>query len=216
MIEKRINENYNKQIGQFGIDDKRSLFIPKEYKQELRFKLLLDEQLTLSKMSILDFGCGFGDLILFLRKNFFNLNYSGCDINENFVNKAKETYPDNHFFLINNVDEIHDSYDIVLISGTFNNIGLDEVAAKEYIFENLLKLFNKTNYLLTINFLNHTTDPSYRSVNNVYINPTEFYDFALKNMTKRIKIDTASLPYEVTIKLYKHEEINPELVLYND
>lgn len=216
MIERLINENYNKQIDQFGIDDKRSLFIPKEYKQELRFKLLLDDQLALSKMSILDFGCGFGDLIIFLRKNFFNLKYTGCDINENFINKAKETYTENNFFLINSVNDVVDNYDIILISGTFNNIGLDEKAAKEYIFESLLKLFHKTNYLLTINFLNHTTDPSHRAINNVYINPTEFYDFALKHMTKRIKIDTASLPYEVTIKLYKNENLDPKLVLYND
>jgi SAM-dependent methyltransferase len=215
MIEKKINELYTKEIHKYGVKDRRSLFWTKD-KQDNRFNLLLDNKLKCSKMSILDYGCGVADLKAYLDKNFYNLIYSGCDINTEFLNEAKDKYPDNDLYLIQTSNDITKKYDIILASGTFNLIGINNYTKmKEYVFKNLLNLFSKCNYMLTVNFLSHTTDDEYKYDAHFYLNPTELYEYAINNMTTRIDLNTYSLPFEITMKFYKNTEIN-KLVLYQD
>jgi len=44
----------------------------------------------------------------------------------------------------------------------------------------------------------------------------ELYDFSINNLTKRIIIDNSSLPFEITVKLFKNEKIEKNLVIYED
>lgn len=214
MIESKIINMYTEEIDKYGVEDRKALFWTKD-KQDIRFNILLDERLKLANMSLLDFGCGVGDLKLFLEKNQYNLIYNGCDINNLFIEEAKRKHPDRDFFLIESVKDISKNFDIILVSGTFNLIGEDDVdKMEEYIYSNLLQLFERTNYMLSVNFLSHTTDKEYRYDGHFYLDPMKLYEFAYKHMTKRIKIDTGSLPYEITVKFYKDCSINAKTVLY--
>ena len=214
MIEKRIVEKYNSELEKYGLNDKRSLFWTKD-KQDMRFNALLGEEFKKSHMTILDYGCGFGDLNSFLMRNYYNLIYNGCDINQNFIKTAQDNHPDKNIFLINSVNEIKSNYDIILISGTFNLISLDDISEmKTYIYNNLLKLFEKTNYMLCVNFLSHLTDEEYKYDGHFYINPSELYNFSIINMTSRINIDTHLLPYEITFKFFKNQNIDKSLSIY--
>ncbi len=216
MIEKKILDKYNDELKKFGSSDRRSLFWTKD-KQDMRFNLLLDSKLKLSNMSILDYGCGFADLNHYLKRNFFSLKYSGCDINYNFIDIARRNHPKEDIFLINSIDDISNNYDIILASGTFNLLEIEnEISMKEYVFCHLKKLFDKTNYLLTVNFLSHLTDCNYRYKGHFYLDPRELYEFGISNMTKRICIDSSSLPYEITVKFFKNENIDNTLSIWKE
>lgn len=105
--------------------------------QELRFKILTSH-VTLEKKSILDMGCGTGDLIKQLHQTTNNFTYLGLDILPEMIISAKKLYP-THKFECRNILEIpleHKSYDIIYTSGMFNlklsnNINM----IKEFIFE---------------------------------------------------------------------------------
>jgi SAM-dependent methyltransferase len=215
MIEKKINKMYTKEIAKYGINDRRSLFWTKD-KQDNRFNILLDEKLKCSKMTILDYGCGVADLKNYLTKNFYNLSYSGCDINDAFIKEAKSKFPDTDLYIIQTSKDIKGQYDIILVSGTFNLIGIDDYdCMKQYVYDNIYTLFEKCNYMLTVNFLSHTTDDEYKYKGHFYLDPMELYKFSIKKMTTRIHIDTYSLPFEITMKFYKNMDFNDK-VLYKD
>jgi len=215
MIEKKIKKLYTKSIKKYGLDDRRSLLWTKD-KQDIRFNALLGENLKSTKMSILDYGCGVCDLKDFLTRNQYNMSYNGCDINNNFIEKAIERYPDENIFQIRTSNDILDSYDIILVSGTFNPIGIKSHEKMEkYVFKNIKKLFQKTNYMLTMNFLSHITDKEYKYSGHFYLEPIKIYQYAIKELnTTRVKIDTSSLPFEITIKLYKNSEFDTKNVLF--
>jgi cyclopropane fatty-acyl-phospholipid synthase-like methyltransferase len=70
--------------------------------------------------TILDYGCGIGDFIKYLNKNDIEIsNYMGVDINGNFIDVAKETYPLNNFQTITNINDITEKWDSVCASGVF-------------------------------------------------------------------------------------------------
>ena len=89
--------------------------------------------------SILDVGCGFGDLFGYLKKNKTDFDYLGCDINEKIINVAKDQYPDVTFVVHDFLDlKLEKKYDWVIASGIFNfKLNDNEI----YIQKMLTKMF---------------------------------------------------------------------------
>jgi len=70
--------------------------------------------------SVLDYGCGIGDFIMYLIKNNIEISdYMGVDINGNFIEMAKESYPNHNFKKINSIDQINGKWDVVAAIGVF-------------------------------------------------------------------------------------------------
>ena len=87
---------YKKNVKKHGFTP-RGLFWNSKESQENRFAILIDllEQFTnkIDKniIKIADVGCGYGDLNLFLKKNFNKkFEYKGYDINTDFINFCKK------------------------------------------------------------------------------------------------------------------------------
>jgi SAM-dependent methyltransferase len=87
--------------------------------QQERFQVLLDIGVT-KEDTILDYGCGLGHLIDFLKERNFETEktYCGLDILDSFILAAKEFYP-NHKFIAGEISNIKQNFDYVLGSGTF-------------------------------------------------------------------------------------------------
>ena len=99
--------------------------------------------------SVLDFGCGIGDILDFFKKKGINIgNYKGVDINPEFISLAKETYPNDEFQLIKNVEEIDGKYDVVCASGVFTWF----ITKRDFI-KTITKLHNTANREVLMTFL---------------------------------------------------------------
>lgn len=85
--------------------------------QKIRWDILLDG--VKNGDSILDFGCGIGDLYNYMNEKYNDFKYYGVDISENYINLAKNKYPNVNFKLINNLDDINFNYDWFIASGVF-------------------------------------------------------------------------------------------------
>jgi len=143
----RINKHYNALHKQFG-DDVRSLEWGCENSQSMRFNVFV-ETIDFQKRTVLDVGCGFGDLYAFLRRKNVHCDYLGIDINEGFIKTSKKKYP-KAMFLNRVINDINGRFDVVIASGIFSSY-VSPVFYKKMIPE----MFEKTKYALAFNMLNN-------------------------------------------------------------
>jgi len=110
--------------------------------------------------SILDFGCGIGDFLMYLEKSDINISdYMGVDINDNFINMAKETYPNNKFQHITDVNNVKGKWDDVCVIGVFTwYIERDEFIET---IHKLLKLANKQVLLTCLHSIRAADEEKY-------------------------------------------------------
>ena len=114
----QIIQRYNERLEKYG-DDPKTLGWFKG-RQPIRFKVL-EEIGILDGSSVLDIGCGFGDLFSFLKEQGINVNYLGIDINPSLIEIAREKYPNIKFKVLDiDNEEIEEKYDWVVSSGVFN------------------------------------------------------------------------------------------------
>ncbi|MDR2428428.1 MAG: class I SAM-dependent methyltransferase [Candidatus Margulisbacteria bacterium] len=75
------------------------------------------------KITLLDLGCGLGDLYDYLQTNGYqNVNYTGLDIVPEMLSAAQQNYPAAKFKNGNFVTAELENYDIILASGSLNII----------------------------------------------------------------------------------------------
>jgi len=69
--------------------------------------------------SILDYGCGYGDLLSYLYKKKYIIKYLGVDINKRFIDESIKKYGYKYFKLIKSYEDIDFNFDWFLSSGAF-------------------------------------------------------------------------------------------------
>ena len=82
----------------------------------------LTGELNFTGKTVLDVGCGFGDVTWIIKKRAKNFTYTGVDIVPEFIEVAKKRYPQ-HKFLIGDyfAKPLDENFDIVLCSGALNS-----------------------------------------------------------------------------------------------
>jgi len=86
--------------------------------QEKRWDILLDIGVS-NNDSIIDYGCGVGDLYSYMKNKYENFTYYGVDINENYINIAKDKHGGDNFKHIHDIYDIDINYDWFIASGVF-------------------------------------------------------------------------------------------------
>ena len=88
--------------------------------QEMRFKILEEILKKHNCKTVLDIGCGRGDLISYLKKKKISIKYTGLDINNKFIDIAKKLNPKNNFIFADFLKKDLPNFDVIFISGLFN------------------------------------------------------------------------------------------------
>ena len=206
-IGKKMKDVYNEQFEEHGYDP-ASLGCAKG-RQDLRFAAL---SAYLDEGSLLDFGCGFGDLSSYLENHKKQIDYEGCDVMDNFLMTAKKQYPKKKFFKIEIGESINNKYDYILASGVFNFLySSNKIEHQEFVFETITNLFSSTAKVLSIDFLSPFVD---------FVGPDAFHQsldeltrFVSSNISQKFCIDHTYMPYEYCIHIFKEDEIlRPENV----
>lgn len=154
--------------------------------QDYRFAQAI-ENLSLSGKSILDVGCGFGDLKIFLDKNqVLYKNYVGWDLNKNFIQEAQESpLTKDAEFRLEDISRFECSatsqqFDIVVMLGLLNfNLKSPET---NYNFSRQLiqKAFSLCKEVLVVDFLSSELTDAYPKEDFVfYHNPLNIAELAL-------------------------------------
>lgn len=126
--------------------------------QENNFNLVSEH--IKSGDSVLDYGCGLGDLISHLEKKKIQISdYLGADINQKYIEDAKKHYSDFNFKLITDIDQLSGKWDKVCAVGVFTwHIG------KEEFIESIRKLIDLSEKEVLLTFL-YDDDVDFESPN---------------------------------------------------
>lgn len=189
---------YADKVRRFGYDH-RGLGFRNRSSQEKRFEALLALG-DFHGRRLLDVGCGFGDLLPFLEARGIRPRYTGLDLCEPMVARARERFGDAkaRFLVGDALDHDPDEpYDYVVASGIF---GLDATGARERIYPTLARMFEWAGEGLAVNFLSRHS-PAHAEA-RVYVDPAEMLELAL-GLTPAVRLDHGYLPNDFTLHLYK-------------
>lgn len=195
----RINlEYYNAKITEYG-QDVHTLWNSLQ-SQQVRFKIL-SEIGDFNNRSMLDVGCGFGDLYLFLKEQNVHLKkYVGIDMNPQMIAMASSRLPEAAFEVKNILDnELNEKYDYVVASGIFSLEMPDWQAVAEKIIS---KMYQLSEIAVGANFLSFLTTGE-KLPHAHYAHPAEMINFVAKNLSTRIVLRHDYRPNDFTIYIYK-------------
>ena len=133
-----------------------------EQAQELRFEVL--KNIFFYGASVLDVGCGLGNLYDYLKKQDYNFKYTGVDILPEMIFRAKEKNPQAEFFSANIFEDDlfgDRKFDVIYASGIFNI----ELGNNDDFLRNALQRFvSLSNKFVVFNLLHArsaTKEPGY-------------------------------------------------------
>lgn len=199
---------YNKRFDQFGYSQK-ALGWEKE-RSNLRFHILTS-MWNFKNTSILDFGCGFGDLYQFVQagKKNANILYTGIDINENLIAIGKQKFSQAEF-IAGDILKINfkKKFDFVLSSGVFNFKLKNNIQFIKNSFSKFNEISSKG---FAVNFLSDKVD--YKLEHTYHANPSEILDLAYK-YSNNVILRNDYMPFEFTIFVQKDIEIDENKTVY--
>ena len=132
----------------------------------------------LSSKSILDVGCGFGDLYTFLhRQGIHPRRYLGVDISSELLGVARKRLPEVEFQLVAILDfEPTEKFDFVVACGVF---GLESPNWQRLLEKQLRKMYDLCEIGVVVNFLSYYTSGA-KFANSHYADPATILDFVVK------------------------------------
>ncbi|MCW9034174.1 MAG: class I SAM-dependent methyltransferase [Rhodospirillales bacterium] len=171
--------------------------------QVLRFEMLL-RGLDLKGKTILDVGCGFGDIIPFIQtvtKNDFK--YIGTDISTALVDHGREKFgSDQCQFISGDILELTDlpTADIVLLSGALNYRIQDNVAHARAMISKMYELCTES---VSVNMLTRYVD--FEAEINFHHSPEDILTFA-KSLSRWVNIYHDYPLYEFTLQIHRQTQ----------
>ncbi len=165
--------------------------------QAVRFKVLVDD-LNIEGKTILDAGCGLGDVIPYLYAKSLDFSYLGVDQSQAFITVAKKRYEGENFMVLNPFEKPAGKFDIVISSGVMNADISDWLNIRKLM---ITVLFEQSKEVLAFNMAGsyHPPPPSRKIA---YANAQEILDFC-KSMTSKVRIKTGYLPKDFTVLMHK-------------
>jgi trans-aconitate methyltransferase len=190
---------FNEIHDRFPDSNHRSLHYNTAENQVTRF-IVLTQIGELNESSILDYGCGLGDLSYLLDKWAPTCSYEGWDINPGYIQKARQKYPRHLFELIKPYQDSTwvKKFDWVLVGGVFNfNLGSEEL-----IWDNLTthieRLWSLCEKGLAFNLLTEVK----HSPNICQHDVIKVYQFC-KSLSSKVTLREDYFTHDATLYVYR-------------
>jgi SAM-dependent methyltransferase len=169
--------------------------------QERRFEILAEIG-CLNDCTVLDVGCGLGDLLPWLQQRYMNLKYSGIDVTPDLIAQARRRFPSADFRICDILDfnGIPGNYDYAFASGIFYRRKADPYG---FMAEILKKMFHYSRRGVAFNTL--STWASHHEKTEFYADPLRTIQL-VQQLTRSIVLRHDYHPGDFTIYLRKTQE----------
>ena len=191
----RIRSFYVNLLQKYGINSAKTLDWHARGNQAERYETFTILG-NLNDCSILDFGCGLGDLYGFLEKRYNGFSYLGIDIVPELVEEAKKKYPAASF-KIANVFELSEEFDYSFASGS---LSYKVKEGPEFYYAVIRRLYDISRIGVGFNMLDgidYDSDETYQTYN-----PEEVLKYC-KTFAQKIRLVTEYEEGDFTILLEK-------------
>lgn len=173
-----------------------------EDSQHKRFEQFLNLVDLSTPFSLLDYGCGYGALLQFLKEqNYLPEHYMGFDISSKMLEEGKQFTQgidsEKTWF---SEEEMIPKTDYVVASGIFN-VMLEQTEEnwKAYILETIEKMFVLSKKGMAFNVLTSYSDEPYKKKYLHYSNPMELFDFCKRKLSRNVALLHDYDLYEFTL-----------------
>ncbi|HET7827777.1 MAG TPA: class I SAM-dependent methyltransferase [Candidatus Saccharimonadales bacterium] len=192
----RLKEDYDEAFASFGPGPKALLWW--DYRSmAIRFRELVKE-VPIDGKSVLDVGCGMGDLLPYLYAKSTNFRYLGVDKSAQFIKVAKQRYEGHQFKVGDPFARPEGMFDVVLLSGVMNG-NVDNWLAKR---KKMIKaLWDQTGEVLAFNMAGGLKPIKADSL-IAYADAQVVLDYC-KTMSHRVVLKTDYLEKDFTIVMFK-------------
>ena len=163
--------------------------------------------------SVMDVGCGLGDLLSYLRdERRFVGRYLGLDFVPEFIEHASRQHAGDEQASFRVFDARYEGfprgYDLILISGTFNNLITDPESHLEWMQTTLERAFSAAEIALAFNGLSTMVERDEREL--FYSDPGDMFSWCAARLTRKLSLrhdynasPALDVPVDYTIFLYK-------------
>ena len=201
-----IKAHYQKLFSEHGAGHQAVQWSSRETQHE-RFSVLCE--VVGPSDRIIDLGCGLGELLTWLRgERGFAGQYLGLDLVPEFVKHARERFASDALASFAEFDvasgTLPSDYDVVLLSGMFNNQMSDNWG---FLTGTLEKMYRAARARVAFNALSTYVD--YQSPGLFYADPLRVFDFCRQKLGARVdlrhayQIKKGTIPFEFTMYLFK-------------
>lgn len=166
----------------------------------LRYKEMVNN-ISLEWKSILDIGCWFWDIIPYISSSTTNFSYLWIDMIQEFVDVAKQKYPDFEFVVGDYFwgYQIKERFDILLCCGALNSNLVDVI---NYRKKNIKKMFDACNECLVFNMAWWFSIENKKESKVYYADIHEIVDYCF-SLTKKIVFKSHYNEKDFTIYMFK-------------
>lgn len=141
-----IREDYENSYRQYGAGPKALLWW--DYRSMgVRFHELMKD-VPVEGKTIMDAGCGMGDLLPFLYSNSTSFKYLGVDKNKGFIEIAKKRYEGHNFKVADPFKDKIGDFDVIISSGVMNGNHEGWLEKRKQMIE---ALYGQANQVLSFN-----------------------------------------------------------------
>jgi len=177
--------------------------------QHIRYERLINNlRFGRKPESIHDVGSGLCDLHQYLLDKKVSHVYSGTELVPGMIRASHQKFPDIKIHQRNILsDKVRDSYDYVVLSGTFNKPGgVEKRAWRSHVFSMIRKMHKMSKKAIAFNHL--TTHKTFTDPSLFYMDPGNIFNFCVKNLSRFVLVDHSYPLYELTITVYKKPFLN--------
>jgi len=174
---------------------------------DTRYRVMLDviNRSPIEKIKLLDFGCGASHLYEYiLRQNLQNIEYSGLDVSEKFINLSKRKFPSINYYCL---DILHEQtqlpdFDYVILNGILTvkrDLSFDEMFG--YLQTLVIKAFMIARVGIAFNTMSKQVDWEREDLFHLPFDMLAY--FLVKNVSRHFIIRHDYGLYEYTTYVYK-------------
>ncbi len=200
-----IKEFYKQKVEEFGPERPEALSYNSRETQEARFEVLSTLIIDSTSCSILDVGCGVGDLSWYLKQKIgAQFAYTGLDIVPEMILAAEQKYPDAKFICADFLAADIGQYDYVLSSGAMTVFFSTRDQQLEYVKKFIAKMYACSKLGCAFNLLDERAESMYLfDERYFYANPLEILDFC-RSICANAEFVEGYLPNDFTLKMFHY------------
>lgn len=209
-IRQSINTYYSEKINEFGATA-RGVDWRDDSSQKLRFEQLIgalgpnQKRLMDETCTILDYGCGYGAFLSFIRERGSQARYFGFDISQAMIDAAlvKNAEDTRAFFSTNLPAE---TCEFSFANGIFNvRLESESSTFHDYALSTIDTLNDKSLLGFSFNMLTAFSDKQFMREDLHYEDPAEILTHCLENYSRTVSISHGYQLYEFTVGVQKDQ-----------
>jgi SAM-dependent methyltransferase len=202
MIKNR-KKSYQKSYKKYGVGPKALKWHSEKAAKQRYEQIVVD--IDFNGKSILDVGCGFGDIIPYIADKSDIFSYTGIDFVPEFIKEAKRIYP-KHRFLVGNYfkQPLERKFDIIICSGALNGNYADNLGFRKKAIKTM---FNHVKECLVFNMAGRHPKPKTAKHSNVWFADSKTIHDYCKTLSKKVLLKDDYHSNDFTIVMFKENLI---------